>query len=99
MRRRVWIVASLGLLLVAAGLLVALVSAIPSRPNGGAVRSSIDRGPIGGAQYRQVYSPIIAKDPYVAGQWEKSIRALEAACAERREYCDEARKARISVNR
>lgn len=94
-----WIAVSLGLLLVTAGLFAVLVSAVQSPRNDGARRSSIDRGPMGDAQHRQIYSPVIAKDPYVAGQWEKSIRALEAACAERGEYCDEARKARLSVNR
>ncbi|HWT43418.1 MAG TPA: hypothetical protein VN152_12285 [Sphingopyxis sp.] len=99
MRKTVWIAVALGLLLAAAGLFAVLVSAVPSPRNDGAKRSSIDRAPMGEAQHRQVYSPVIAKDPYVAAQWEKSIRALEAACAERGEYCDEARKARLSVNR
>ncbi len=94
-----WIAVSLGLLLVAAGLFAVLVSAVPSPRNGGALRSSIDRAPMGEAQHRQVYSPVIAKDPYVIDQWEKSIQALEAACAQRGEYCEEARKARLSVNR
>lgn len=89
----------MGLLLAAAGLFAALVSAVLSPRNEGGSLPSIDRGSPQRTQNRQVYSPIIANDPYVVDQWEKSIQALEAACVQRGEYCDEARQARRSVNR
>ena len=89
----------MGLLLAAAGLFAALVSAVPSPRNESGAGSSLDRDPPLRAQNREVYSPIIAKDPYVVHQWEKSIQALEVACTKRNEYCDEARQARRSVNR
>jgi hypothetical protein len=98
-RRAVWIAVSLGLLLVAAAFFAVLVFAVPSPRNESGSRPPIDRNQPHGATGRQVYSPIIAKDPYVVEQWEKSIQALEAACARRGEYCEEARKARLSVNR
>jgi hypothetical protein len=85
--------------LAAAILFAALISAIPSPPNANGVRSSVDSNLPSGAKRRQIYSPIIAKDPYVVDQWEKAIQALEAACAKRGEYCEEARKARASINR
>jgi len=53
-RKTVWIAVTLGLLLAAAGLFAVLVSAVPSPRNDGAKRSSIDRGPMGEAQNRQV---------------------------------------------
>lgn len=89
----------MGLLLAAASLFASLVSAVPSPRNESGAGASIGRDPQQRTQNRQVYSPIIAKDPYVVDQWEKSIQALEAACAKRGEYCDEARQARRSVNR
>ena len=98
-RKAAWIAVSMGLLLAAAGLFAALVSAVPSLRKEGGSRPLIDHSPPQRTQNREVYSPIIAKDPYVADQWEKSIQALEAACARRGEYCDEARQARRSVNR
>jgi hypothetical protein len=98
-RKAVWIAVSIGFLLAAAGLFAALVSAVPSPHNQGGSRPSLDRDPPQRTQNREVYSPIIARDPYVVDQWEKSIQALEAACAKRGEYCDEARQARRSVNR
>ncbi|HWV60853.1 MAG TPA: hypothetical protein VN034_09375 [Sphingopyxis sp.] len=97
-RKAAWIVVSIGLLL-AAGLFAALISAVPSPRNESGAEPLIDRNPPQRTQNRQVYSPIIAKDPYVVDQWEKSIQALEAACAKRGEYCEEARQARRSVNR
>jgi hypothetical protein len=98
-RKAVWIAVSLGLLLAGAGFLAVLVSAVPSPRHGSGEPSSIEGRAAPGAKSRQVYSPIIAKDPYVIDQWEKSIQALEAACTQRGEYCEEAQKARLSVNR
>jgi len=97
-RKAAWIAGTLALIFAAAGLLAVLISAVPSPRNESSRRPSIDPSPQA-AQNRQVYSPIIANDPYIIDQWEKSIQALEAACAKRGEFCVEARQARRSVNR
>jgi hypothetical protein len=82
----------------AVGLLAVLITAVPSPRDESSRPPPIGRNPQA-AQTRQVHSPIIANDPYVVDQWENSIQALEAACAKRGEFCDEARQARRSVNR
>jgi hypothetical protein len=97
-RKVAWIAGTVALMFAAAGLLAVLISAAPSPRNESNRRLSIDRSSQA-TQNRQVYSPIIANDPYVIDQWEKSIQALEAACAKRGEFCVEARQARRSVNR
>ena len=86
------------ILLMASALFAVLVAAIPSAKREGS--AGFSRRPAEGpAMARQVYSPTIAADPYVVEQWEKSIEALEKACRDGAQYCDEARQARLSVNR
>ena len=88
----------IAILLMASALFAVLVAAIPSAKREGS--AGFSRRPAESrATARQVYSPAIATDPYVVEQWEKSIEALEKACRDGAQYCDEARQARLSVNR
>lgn len=48
---------------------------------------------------RRIYSPDITHDPYVVDQWDRSIEALEKACRDSGQFCEQARRARRSVNR
>ena len=99
MRTGKGILAALIILVAAAGLLAALVVAIPSSSTSRFAEPAAGPRTPDSATARQVYSPVISSDPYVVDQWERSIRALEAACRERAEYCDEAAQARRSVGR
>ncbi|MBN8843519.1 MAG: hypothetical protein J0H88_09745 [Sphingomonadales bacterium] len=94
LKRHRWIVFALLGLLSGAALFVVVLMAIAT---GGSGPSSTAN--LGDARMRDIYSPSISKDPYVQDQWEKSIQALEAACRESGQYCEEARQARRSTNR
>lgn len=48
---------------------------------------------------RRIYSPDITHDPYVVEQWDHSIEGLEKACRDSGRFCEQARRARQSVNR
>lgn len=97
MQRRGWMVASLIGLFVMAGLFAVLIAAIsPTRSDATALSGYSIQGRTAS---RQVYSPTIANDPYVIDQWEKSIQALERACRDSGEYCEQAQQARRSINR
>ena len=97
MRRKGWIFASSIALLVAAALFVVLIVAISPTKNEGTALRGYSAPPR--AANRQIYSPTISNDPYVIDQWEKSIQALESACRNNGEYCEQARQARRSIDR
>lgn len=99
MRTGKGILAALVVLFVAAGLLAALVVAMPSSSTSRFAQPATGPAASDSATARQAYSPVISSDPYVVDQWERSIRALEEACRDRGEYCDEAMQARRSVGR
>ncbi len=101
MRRRRWMFASLIVLFVMAGLFAVLIVAIsPTKSDGTALSGySSQMRTTGRAASRKVYSPTISNDPYVIDQWEKSIQALERACRDSGEYCEQAAQARRSINR
>ncbi|KGB54280.1 hypothetical protein FG91_02531 [Sphingopyxis sp. LC81] len=89
--------ASLIVLFVMAGFFAILIAAISPTKSDGAALSGYSAQMR--AASRQVYSPTIANDPYVIDQWEKSIQALERACRDSGEYCEQAQQARRSINR
>lgn len=86
-------------LLAALGLFAVLITATPTGGIEGPAAAAGRSGPTNSTAARQVYSPRIASDPYVIDQWEKSVQALESACRDRGEYCEQARAARRSINR
>jgi hypothetical protein len=50
------------------------------------------------ANARNVYSPIVVKDPYVLDQQRNIVDALEAQCRDTSDHCGEARAARHWLN-
>jgi hypothetical protein len=50
------------------------------------------------ADARNVYSPVVAKDPYVLDRQRKVVEALEAQCRDTGVHCAEARAARRWLN-
>lgn len=94
LKRHRWIIYSVSALILFVAVFALLVQGVPAR-KGAATPTSNP----GGSGLRKVYSPSIVTDPYVKDQWEKSVRALEAACRETGEYCDEAAQARDSVRK
>lgn len=48
---------------------------------------------------RQVFSPVVLRDPHVMAQQRKNVAALEKACADTGAYCSEARKARAALEK
>jgi hypothetical protein len=47
---------------------------------------------------RNLYSPVVGKDPYVLDQQRKVVEALEAQCRETGAHCGEAKAARQWLN-
>jgi hypothetical protein len=50
--------------------------------------------PAAKANARNVYSPVVVKDPYVLDQQRNVVEALETQCRDKGDHCGEARAAR-----
>lgn len=61
---------------------------------GNGAETPVRPAPATSATARAVYSPKVLSDPYFIEQQRLGIEALEKACSERGELCDEAREGR-----
>jgi hypothetical protein len=67
----------------------------PHRQEGTPPRSN---APAAKADARNVYSPIVVKDPYVLDRQRRVVDALEAQCRDTGDHCPEAKAARRWLN-
>jgi hypothetical protein len=68
---------------------------VPHQTAGPAARSN---APAARANARNVYSPVVVKDPYVLAQQRSVVEALETQCRDTGDHCTEARAARRWLN-
>ena len=80
-----------GLIAFPAGLMVGGREAVPERIP---VPTEIHRDDGAESKSRNVYSPVILKDPYFVREQRRLVEALEAGCRHSGNHCAEAEQAR-----